>query len=82
MLRCIGIRRGAIHEAQDRNREPVARPLARDSTADAVCELWVDECELGADPRDVRSPVHGARFHRIVHRHGPCSARAACPLHE
>lgn len=81
MLRRVGIRRGAVDEAQDREREPVARTFPRDSTANAICELRVDEHELGADPRNVGSQVHGARFHPLVHRHGSSSARAAYPLH-
>lgn len=81
MLGCFGVRRATVDEAQDRERKPVAGTRPRDPIAHAICELRVDEGELRADPRDVRSPVHGARFHLVVHRHGASSARAAYPLH-
>ena len=69
-------------EALYRQRRALTGKLSRDPVPDALGELGVDECELGADPRDVRGKRRVGRLHRKVHRRGPTSTSALRPLPE
>ena len=68
-------------QAQNGQRGPMAEPLLGDAATNATGELGVDERELRADARDIRSPCQRARLHRSFHRHEATSTPAAHPLH-